>query len=155
MKKLLETFIFFRLTLHVLAFVGQRRAFTGLTHWLTTQAALLNVKLNRPSKANSPEALAERWQEMMPPSAKERFPIKTVDDETAYVEIHVHCPLRGTGNNYACHKLMNYDRKLMEQVGGQLIVLESQSNSGKAYCRLAIRKEGTTTADLKPAYAET
>ena len=154
MKKLLEKFVVFQFTLRFIAFVGQRPALAGLTQWLTTQSALLNIKLNKPRPATNTAALSQTWQELMPPEAKGLFPIKETDEQTAYVEIHVHCPLRGTGNNHACHKLMNYDRKLMEKVGGQLIVLESQSNSGKPYCRLAIRKAGAPTDDLTPAFQE-
>lgn len=89
----------------------------------------------------------------MPPDGQEFFKIGEYDEKTAFTEIHLHCPLRGTGNVEACHKLMNYDRQLMDQVGGQLIVLESQSNSGKHYCQLAIRKKGDGISDLKAAYS--
>ena len=48
--------------------------------------------------------------------------------------------------------MMNYDRTLMEKVGGQLIVLETQANSGKDHCKLAIRKAGEDISDLVPAH---
>ncbi len=152
MKKLLEGVAVFNAVLRVLAFMGQRRVFNRATQFVTTQAALLNVALNKPGKASTPEALAQKWQQMMPPKAKHRFPIKTANQHTAIIEIHVHCPLRGTGNPHACHRLMNYDRKLMEKVGGQLVVLDSQSNSGKPYCTLAIRPQGQPIDDLVPAH---
>ena len=41
----------------------------------------------------------------------------------------------------------------MKQVGGSLTVLESQSNSGKPYCKLAIRKIDSSTEDLVPAHS--
>ncbi|MEM6831190.1 MAG: hypothetical protein AAF551_11810 [Bacteroidota bacterium] len=47
---------------------------------------------------------------------------------------------------------MNYDRALMKNIGGSLTVLESQSNSGQQYCRLAIRKLEDPTDDLLPAH---
>ena len=78
----------------------------------------------------------------MPPDGKKYFQVKDTKDNAIHTEIHLHCPLRGSGDVNACYKLMNYDRKLMESVGGQLIVLESQANSGKKYCKLAIRKQG-------------
>lgn len=37
--------------------------------------------------------------------------------ETAYGEITIHCPLRGTGDVHACHRLMAYDRALVEAAG--------------------------------------
>ncbi|MEL7123933.1 MAG: hypothetical protein AAFO07_31130 [Bacteroidota bacterium] len=43
-------------------------------------------------------------------------------------------------------------KKYLETAGGQLIVLESQSNSGKNHCRLAIRKVDVLIDDLTPAY---
>ncbi|MEL6250907.1 MAG: hypothetical protein AAFR87_02750 [Bacteroidota bacterium] len=56
------------------------------------------------------------------------------------------------GNVETCYKLMNYDRKLMKKSGGELIVLESQSNSGKNFYRLAIRPQGIDTQDLIPTH---
>lgn len=75
----------------------------------------------------------------MPPDDKDFFKISSTDKETAFAEFHLHCPLPKTGNVQACYHLMNYDRTLMNKVGGNLIVLQSQSNSGKPYCKLAIR----------------
>ena len=84
--------------------------------------------------------------------AKEYFKIDEITEDTAYTKIHLECPLKGTGNVEACYKLMNYDRSLMKAIGGELVVLESQSNSGKNYCRLAIRKQGQDISDLIPAH---
>lgn len=152
MKKILEKQSVFSTTLRFLAFISQRKIFNGLTYWLTSQSARLNILLNKPKVAEEVNELAQTWQDLMPPNGKKYFPIKEIDGETAYTEIHLRCPLRGTGNVEACYKLMNYDRKLMEKTGGQLIVLESQSNSGKNYCRLAIRKKGADVEDLIPAH---
>ncbi|MEO0895653.1 MAG: hypothetical protein AAFY71_04615 [Bacteroidota bacterium] len=152
MKKLLEKQIVFSASLKVLAFLAQRKGFDKLTGWATAQAAKLNLLLNRPTSGSSVEELAHTWQELMPPDGRKYFPIKEIDEQTAYTEIHLHCPLRGTGNVEACYKLMNYDRTLMANTGGELIVLESQSNSGKKYCKLAIRVKGADTDDLTPAH---
>lgn len=152
MKKYLEKQSTFSFTLKILAFFAQRNIFNGLTQFLTSQAAQLNIKLNKPDKSEDLQALAETWQKLMPPESTDRFRVGSVKGNTAYTEIHTYCPLRGTGDVQACYKLMNYDRKLMEKIGGELIVLESQSNSGKNYCRLAIRKQGEDTSDLIPAH---
>ena len=88
----------------------------------------------------------------MPPDGQEYFKVTGFDEQTAYTEIHLPCPLRGSGNPHACYRLMNYDRQLMKKVGGELVVLESQSNSGKPYCKLAIRKQGADLSDLKQAH---
>ncbi len=150
-KKYIKTQQFFNRTLRILAFLALRN-YNRLTKWATSLSASLNVFLNKPKQAKTVEDLSARWLEMMPPDGQEFFKISNVDKTTAYTEIHLHCPLRGSGDAKACYHLMNYDRKLMEKVGGQLIVLESQSNSGKPYCKLAIRKKGVDTSDLVPAH---
>lgn len=152
MKKLLEKQIVFNSTLRLLAFLSRQKAFTKLTFWATKQAAQLNIFLNKPKPTNKVDELAKTWQQLMPPDGQKYFPIEKITEDTAYTQIHLRCPLRGTGDVEACHKLMNYDRQLMKKIGGELIVLESQSNSGKNYCRLAIRPKGQDLSDLIPAY---
>ena len=152
MKKWLEKQAVFNFTLRILAFLAKRKRFDRLTEKATSQSAQLNLLLNKPKPAKDAADLAQTWLDLMPPDGQQHFKIEKVTEDTAYTQIHLHCPLRGSGNAHACHKLMNYDRKLMEQVGGQLIVLESQSNSGKPYCRLAIRKAGEEVQDLIPAH---
>ncbi len=152
MKKLLEKQSVFNATLKVLAFFSKRKYLNGLTRWLTGMAAKLNLMLNKPQPVTEARQLAETWKGLMPPDGQEYFKIKEVVEDTAYTEIHLHCPLRGSGNVEACYKLMHYDRKLMQATGGELIVLESQSNSGKNFCRLAIRPKGKSTDDLVPAH---
>ncbi|NRB58616.1 MAG: hypothetical protein HRU50_01590 [Winogradskyella sp.] len=152
MKKYLEKQAVFNSTLRVFAFFSKRSFFNGLTQFLTTRSAKLNLVLNKPKPVSQLNELAQSWQAMMPPDGQEYFKIKDTSEDTAYTEIHLHCPLRGTGNVEACYKLMNYDRQLMNAVGGQLIVLESQSNSGKNYCRLAIREKQKDASDLVPAH---
>ncbi len=140
MKKILEKHAVFMATLRALSLIGKRKTFNRLTLALTTLLAKLNIRLNKPTKSDSVEDLAQTWKALMPRDGQEHFKITRVEDDVAYAEIHLHCPLRGTGNREACHQLMNYDRKLMEHVGGELTVLESQSNSGKPYCCLSIKK---------------
>ena len=151
-KKILERQFVFNILLHFLAFFAKRKIFRPFTCWATHQLANLNLYLNKPQPANDVAELAKTWQELMPPDGQAFFKIAEVKDDTAYTEIHLQCPLRGTKDVEACYQLMNYDRKLMEAVGGQLIVLESQSNSGREFCRLAIRKKGQDTSDLIPAH---
>ena len=154
MKKLLEKQVVFTWVLRILA-AWSKKPWTD--RWIpgtTRRLARLNVLLNRPQPTSEAKELAQTWVDLMPPDGKENFQIKSVEGDTAYVEIHLHCPLRATGDVRACHRLMNYDRNLMKAVGGQLIVLESQSNSGKSFCRLAIRKAGLSVDDLPAAYME-
>ncbi len=152
MKKYLEKLAVFKVTLRILAFFSQRQLFDAITQWATDQTAKLNIFLNQPEPSKEVGELAKSWQQMMPKDGQQYFKLGEITEDTAYTEIHLHCPLRGTGNVEACYKLMNYDRKLMEAIGGELIVLESQSNSGKHHCRLAIRSKGQSTADLVPAH---
>jgi hypothetical protein len=128
------------------------RAFDGLTRFMTNFSARVTLWAKPEQKAKSPQELANAWKNLMPDDGQEFFPIKEVDERTAEVEIHLHCPLRGSGDPQACYKLMNYDRKLIESLGAHLVVLESQSNSGKNFCRLAIRSLEESVADLIPAH---
>jgi len=154
MKKLLEKQVVFTWVLGILAAWSKRPLTDRWIPGATRRLARLNVLVNRPQPATEAKEFAQTWVNLMPPDGKENFRIKSVEGDTAYVEIHLHCPLRATGDVRACHRLMNYDRTLMEAVGGQLIVLESQSDSGKSFCRLAIRKLGLPVDDLPPAYRE-
>lgn len=152
MRKYLSSQKTFNRILKILAFFSQRKMFDQFTLWLTKKNANLNVRLNKPKATDNVTELAETWKKMMPSDGAEFFKIKEVVEDTAYTEIHLHCPLRGTGNVEACYKLMNYDRTLMKAIGGELIVLESQSNSGKNYCSLAIRRMGENIDDLVQAH---
>ena len=152
MKKYLEKQKVFDATLRFLSFLSRWKNTERFIHPITNGLAKLNIQLNKPAPTSDLEDLAKTWQTLMPPDGQEYYQISEITDYTAYVEIHLHCPLRGTDKVGSCYKWMNYDRKLMEAVGASLIVLESQSNSGKNFCRLAIRKKEAGTADLKPAH---
>jgi hypothetical protein len=96
------------------------------------------------------EGVAVEWQRMFPSAAD--VPITRISDDTAYAEVHIPCPHRGTGNVEGCYRMMKYDRKMLERIGGQLVILRSQAEPGVEICQLAIRKVGVTTADLTPAH---
>ncbi len=152
MKKILEKQVVFNGMLRLLAFFSKRKVFDAFTLWATNTSAKLNIFINNPKPTQDIGELAKAWQKMMPSDGQAFFKISEVTTTTAFTEIHLVCPLKGTGNVEACYKLMNYDRSLMRAVGGELIVLESQSNSGKNHCRLAIRKKGHDVSDLIPAH---
>lgn len=96
------------------------------------------------------EALGREWERLL--HSRRTAHVTYVVGNTAYGEISVHCPLRGTGDVQACHRLMAYDRGLLGAVGGQLVVLESQAAVGRTSCRVAIRRAGESVADLKAAH---
>lgn len=116
------------------------RRFASLVHWTF-------------GRREQPDArsLAEEWHRLMP-EPRRAFPIVRTEGETAFVEIHLRCPLRGTGNAEACWRSMEFDRALVEASGGALVVLESQSVTGGQRCRLAIRTKGSDMSDLDVAH---
>ena len=97
-------------------------------------------------QAKSSLELAEAWQRAFP--SKKQVPIVRVDETTAYAEIHTPCPLRGTGDVTACHRMMAYDRAFVNEAGGRFVVLESQAQGGVGRCRVAMRLAGSSMSDL-------
>jgi hypothetical protein len=152
MKKLIEKQKVFDLILKLLYLLSKLKLTESFILPITTVLAKINISLNKPVQTKELSKLAETWKELMPADGQENFKITKIDQDTAFVEIHLHCPLRGTGKVSTCYAFMNYDRVLMGNVGGSLTVLESQSNSGKPYCKLAIRKIESSTEDLIPAH---
>lgn len=100
----------------------------------------------------TPHALAREWQRLMPQPRAQAFPITKVEPDTAYVEIRLECPLRGTGDAEACWRAMAFDRALMQDAGSALVVLESQAVTGGDCCKLAIRPAGAALDDLPVAH---
>ena len=140
----------FERTLALLAAISRHQVLGTLAKPLTWVLAWMNVRVNGHRPQESLAALGQTWVAMMPPNDEELFRITEVTEESAFAEIHLNCPLRGTGNDQACHALMNYDRSLMKAVGGQLEVLESQAMSGKTFCRLAIRRANGSQPEREP-----
>ena len=131
--------------------MARGRPFDRFARFLARFYARIVLMVFRRNAHDSPQDLAEEWNWLMP-APRSRFPILEADDRTAYVEIRVHCPLRGSGDVEACWNAMEFDRTLLRGIGGQLVVMESQSNSGKDYCRLAIRRSGAALSDLEAAH---
>ena len=100
--------------------------------------AWTTVRMRKGNKQHATEALALEWQKMFP-GGKKTLPITEVKDDVAYAEIHFPCPLNGTGDGAACHRLMEYDRAMVKRLGGKFEVLESQAVTGKKYCKVAMR----------------
>ncbi len=130
-KQLIEKQQIFNLTLKFLSFLSNWKITQSLILPITNFLAWINILLNRPEETKDLEKLAEIWKQLMPPDGQDYFKITNITEQTAYVEIHLHCPLRGTGKVHTYYSFMNYDRELMKKVGASLTVIESQSNSGK------------------------
>jgi hypothetical protein len=152
LKILLHKQRIFVFVLNILGALSRHSVFDDIVQKSTLILAKLNVSVIDPKFPTDVMGLAQQWKAMMPVDGQEFFKITSVTKDTAYTEIHLHCPLRDSGNVRACYKLMNYDRQLMKSIGGQLIVLTSQSNSGQSFCQLAIRKSNQPTTDLTPAH---
>jgi len=116
------------------------RFYAGLVHWTYGR---------RPQ--TTARELANEWNRLMP-RPRSAFPVVNIEDDTAFVEIHVACPLRGTGNAEACWRAMEFDRALVAGSGGRLVVMESQSVTGGSCCKLAIRPAGSDIDDLPAAH---
>ena len=95
-------------------------------------------------------AVAREWQRMMP--SRKMVPIIEETPDTVIAEIHAQCPYRGTGNVHGCQRMMEYDRKMLETIGGELVVLRSQAEPGVSVCQVALRRKGADLSDLVPAH---
>ena len=94
--------------------------------------------------------IGREWQRMFPDPDENR--ITKIENDTVHAEIHVHCPYRGTGNVEGCHRMMEYDRKMLEKIGGEFVVLRSQAEPGVTTCQVAMRVRGASMDDLTPAH---
>ncbi|WP_319521700.1 hypothetical protein [uncultured Desulfosarcina sp.] len=131
-------------------------AFSARMGWdsFTRHFMRLNAKLalfirNAETKQDITDAGRE-WKRMFPTSGMQK--IVSSDVDTVFAETHVWCPLRDSGDVQACYKVMEFDRCLLEKIGGQFVVLESQAEHGVKACRVAIRSLGKPVDDLIPAH---
>jgi hypothetical protein len=121
----------------------------SLTYWLTEtkrrniigkplMRALGSITLHvkRAQKKSTVLESAEEWQRMFP--SKKMVPITRIEENTVYAEIRSECPYRGSGNVEDCHRMMEYDRKMMEKIGASFIVMQSQAEVGHTHCIVAM-----------------
>ena len=113
--------------------------------------AALTRRVRGMPAADGVEAVAQAWRRYMP--SPRAVPLVRVEDDTAYLEIRMPCPLRGSGDVAACHRLMAYDRALMDAHGARFVVLRSQAEPGVEVCEVAIREAARPHDDLVPAHA--
>ncbi len=131
------------------AWMARRESLNRATEWCMNSLARATITSKKIRRAHNLEDLGRQWQRGFP-SAKQ-VPITQVTDDTVYAEIHTPCPLRGTGDVQACYRMMQFDRKVVEQAGGQFVVLTSQATPGHDHCTVAMRAAGASVADLIPA----
>ncbi len=139
MKKLLFSKELFVALLKMSAWLARKPVCNPITKMLMRFFAFVTMKARHGAKQDNVESLVKEWQRMFA-APKTSVPITKVEKDIAYAEIRMKCPLRGTGDGAACHRMMEYDRTMVRKMGGSFEVLESQSKSGKEYCRVAIRK---------------
>ncbi len=102
--------------------------------------------------ARTPEDFGREWERLLGNRRYARVVEVDHVTQTVHGEITGGCPLRGTGDVDACHRLMAYDRGLMEPLGARLVVLASQAEPGRTSCRIAIRATDLDHEDLIPAH---
>lgn len=122
------------------ASLARNQYFSFLTHPFMRLLAFATLKIRKGKKQETADAVAKEWQKMFPGGHK-TMPITEVKGDIVQAEIRIKCPLRGTGDVRACHRMMEYDRAMVKKMGGEFVVLESQSNSGNEFCKVAIKKK--------------
>ncbi len=137
-------------TLDTLAFFARRPRLEPLSKMLTRSMARMTVRAKGIGRARDASELGPLWQRAFP--AKKQVPIESSSETTVIAQIHTPCPLRGSGDVHACHRMMEFDREVLRHAGGQFIVLVSQATPGVAYCRVAMRLAGEPVADLRAAH---
>jgi hypothetical protein len=121
-----------------------------VSDWLTKALANITILTKGIRMTASLPKLGAEWQRSFP--SVKQVPITRIDANTVYAEIHTPCPLRGTGDTLACYKMMNFDRTVVAQAGGEFVVLSSQAEPGHTFCRVAMRFKGEAVKDLIPAH---
>lgn len=150
MKRRLLSLRNFQRLLNVSGFFAQKPYLNPITRVLMRIFADLTVKIKGGQRKESLEEIAKEWQRMFP--GRRMVPITEITEETAFAGVHTPCPVSDTGDVHACYRLMEYDRRLLEHIGGEFVVLESQASPNIQKCRVAIRKKGASLTDLIPAH---
>ena len=137
-------------TLRALAFLARRPALAPASDAVTRTLASMVVRSRRIRRTERLTDLGPLWQRSFPSSRQ--VPIESVSNDTVYARILTPCPLRGTGDVHACHRMMEFDREVLRRAGGQFVVLQSQAEPGVSSCRVAMRLQGQAIADLTTAH---
>jgi hypothetical protein len=136
--------------LKLLAFVARRPGFSAATGRLVNGMARATIRGKGLRRATTLEELGDQWQRGFP--ARKQVPITAISGTTVLAEIHTPCPLRGSGDLQACHRMMGYDRAVARHAGGQFLVLRSQAEAGRTHCQVALRWADADVSDLVQAH---
>jgi len=132
------------------ACIPNRLKLKRFTQFLMRLNAKLVLILKQGKRMYDIEEIGKEWKRMFPLEQMQK--ITHVNEDTVYAETHTWCPLRGTGYVQACYRMMEFDRCMLETIGGQFVVLRSQAEPGVTVCEIAIRKLGKSTKDLIHAH---
>lgn len=132
------------------AAVARRPALARVSEALMRGLAAFSIRSRGIRQVQTLDELGQQWQRGFP-SAKQ-VPITAVTADTVHAEIHTPCPLRGSGDLAACHRMMAYDREILRHAGGEFVVLRSQAEPGRTHCEVAMRRAGAPLDDLTPAH---
>ena len=124
-----------------------------MTRGLMRGLGAMTLRIQGGRRQNATKAIGREWQRMFP--SRKMVPIVQEDDTTVIANITAACPLRGTGDTAACYRMMEYDRRMLETIGGQLVVLHSQAEPGRTHCEVAIRAADASMDDLVAAHVRT
>ncbi len=150
MKRRLFSLRSFQKILNIGGYFARRPYFNFITRLMMRLLADLTIKLKGGQKKEALEDIGKEWQRMFP--GRRLVPIREITGDTVLAEVRAPCPLVDTNDISACYRLMEYDRRLLEHIGGEFVVLESQASPNIQACQVAIRKQGADTADLIPAH---
>lgn len=133
--------------LRVLAWLARRQGMARApAAWFIRSLGTTMARFRRVVPSSDAALLGAMWQRAFP--SKKHVPIVALDRDTAYGEIHTRCPLRGTGDLDACHRMMGYDRAFMEPAGARFVVIESQAQKNVTVCKIAIQRAHRSADDL-------
>ncbi|MFC1849653.1 hypothetical protein ACFL27_05530 [candidate division CSSED10-310 bacterium] len=110
----------------------------------------ITLFIKKGKKKESIAASATEWQKMFP--SQKMVPIVKMEEDTVFAEIRTTCPYRGSGNVEGCYRMMEYDRKMMETIGGDFVVLRSQAEPGVESCLIAMTIDIKNRPDLIAAH---
>lgn len=136
-------------TLRALASIARRPALAPASDAITRTLASLVVRSKGIRRTERLQDIGPLWQRAFPSRAQ--VPIDGISVDTVHARILTPCPLRGTGDVRACHRMMEFDREVLRRAGGQFVVLQSQAEPGVTECRVAMRLQGRSLDGLVSA----
>jgi len=123
--------------LNVTAFLAKQERLEYVSNKLLGAVASFSAQRTQNSQPKTIEELGTCWQNAFP--SPKQVPLVDIKKDTVYAEIRTPCPLRGSGDLKACHRMMAYDRAYMAHFGGEFVVLRSQAEDGVNVCKVAIQ----------------